>query len=63
MINEGLLKDDSKTIEELGIKDGTKIMLIGSSIGDVLNAAAPSAETVASIAKEGQALLTSRLFI
>lgn len=63
----GMLKDDAKTLRDLGIKvcllslpvffffrfafllkqqDGTKIMLVGSSIGDVMNAASapPPAE-------------------
>ncbi len=35
------MKDDSKTLGELGVKDGVKIMLVGSSIEDVMNAAAP----------------------
>jgi len=38
---KGLMKDDSKTLRELGVKDGVKIMLVGSSIEDVMNTAAP----------------------
>eukprot|EP00027_Filamoeba_sp_ATCC50430_P006244 CAMPEP_0168558700 /NCGR_PEP_ID=MMETSP0413-20121227/10115_1 /TAXON_ID=136452 /ORGANISM="Filamoeba nolandi, Strain NC-AS-23-1" /LENGTH=253 /DNA_ID=CAMNT_0008589849 /DNA_START=19 /DNA_END=780 /DNA_ORIENTATION=+ len=37
---KGMLKDDNKTMQELGIKDGTKIMLIGSTLNEIMSAAA-----------------------
>jgi hypothetical protein len=37
----GMLKDDNKTLKELNIKDGIKIMLVGSTINEVLEASAP----------------------
>jgi hypothetical protein len=40
-----MLKDDTKTLRELGVKDGVKIMLIGSSIEDVMSAAAAPTTT------------------
>ena len=47
-----MLKDDTKTLRDLGVKDGVKIMLIGSSIEDVMSAAsAPPPTTTES--KEG----------
>lgn len=36
-----MLKDDNKTMQELGIKEGTKIMLIGSTLNDIMTASAP----------------------
>jgi len=36
---KGLMKDDTKTLRELGVKDGVKIMLVGSSIEDVMSTA------------------------
>lgn len=42
---KGLLKDDSKTMKEVGIVDGSKVMLIGSTIAEVM---ATNSTTVAS---------------
>eukprot|EP01118_Nematostelium_gracile_P004492 TRINITY_DN1525_c0_g1_i1.p1 TRINITY_DN1525_c0_g1~~TRINITY_DN1525_c0_g1_i1.p1 ORF type:complete len:268 (+),score=60.14 TRINITY_DN1525_c0_g1_i1:68-805(+) len=36
---KGAVRDDSKTINELGLKEGTKVMLIGSTISEVMSAA------------------------
>ena len=47
-----MLKDDNKSLSELGVKDGAKIMLIGSSIEEVMNVA--SAPTTTEL-KEGNA--------
>jgi hypothetical protein len=49
----GLLKDDSKTLRELGFKDGVKVMLVGSSITDVMSAATAPSPSATSSAKEG----------
>jgi len=38
---KGLLKDDSKTLKELNITNGSKMMLIGSTISEVMSAQAP----------------------
>jgi hypothetical protein len=35
-----MLKDDSKTMTEQGIKDAAKLMLIGSTINEVMTASA-----------------------
>lgn len=48
-----MLKDDSKTLKDVGIKDGAKIMMIGSSITDVMNTAQAPTNATAEIAKEG----------
>lgn len=37
-----MLKDDEKTIKELNIKDGTKIMLIGNTINEIIEATSNS---------------------
>lgn len=37
----GLLKDDSQTLREANIKDGAKVMLVGSSPKDLLSVANP----------------------
>eukprot|EP00667_Euglena_gracilis_P007756 EG_transcript_7840 len=33
---KGQMKDDAKTLQELGVKDGSKLMLIGSTVEDVV---------------------------
>jgi len=38
---KGLLKNDADTLRNSGFKSGAKVMLIGSTIQDVLNTAAP----------------------
>jgi len=35
---KGLLKEDSKTVSEMGMKDGIKMMLVGSTITEVMSA-------------------------
>jgi len=42
---KGMLKDDSKTLNQLGIKDGLKIMLIGSTISEVMSASSAPVAT------------------
>eukprot|EP00026_Physarum_polycephalum_P011743 Phypoly_transcript_11985.p1 GENE.Phypoly_transcript_11985~~Phypoly_transcript_11985.p1 ORF type:complete len:281 (+),score=47.10 Phypoly_transcript_11985:173-1015(+) len=47
---KGMLKNDSDTLRTCGFKNGVKVMLIGSSIEDVLATASTDAATVASSA-------------
>lgn len=47
----GMLKDDAKTLKELNLKDGVKIMLIGSTISDVMQTAAVPQPTPAEAAE------------
>ncbi|PRP82162.1 hypothetical protein PROFUN_10433 [Planoprotostelium fungivorum] len=54
---KGILKDEDKTVQELGIKEGTKIMMIGSTISDVMNASAPTEATTQ--VKEGESFYTT----
>jgi len=57
---KGILKDDPKTLNELGVKDGAKLMLIGSTINEVMAAsAAPIAASVAETKFEDAAPLES----
>lgn len=39
----GLVKDD-KTLRELNVTPGAKMMVVGSTLGDVITVQAPSAE-------------------
>jgi len=41
---KGMLKEDEKTLKELNFKDSCKLMLIGSTINDVMATAAPPVE-------------------
>jgi len=38
---KGLLKDDAKRLRDVGFKDGVKLMLVGSTLNEVLDAAKP----------------------
>jgi len=40
LMYKGMLKDDSKTLKELNLINGAKVMLVGSTIGDVMATAA-----------------------
>jgi len=41
---KGMLKEDEKSLKELNFKNGCKLMLIGSTINDVMATAAPPVE-------------------
>jgi len=55
LMYKGMLKDDSKTLGELGIQNGIKMMLVGTSISEVLSVAAPTPSPTES-KKEEQAV-------
>jgi len=46
LMYKGMMKDDSKTLREIGFKDGVKIMLVGSSIEEVMNVSVAPPPTV-----------------
>lgn len=50
---KGLLKNDSDTLRTAGFKNGVKIMLVGSTIQDVLTTASTDAATAASSSSSG----------
>jgi len=49
---KGMLKDDNKTLDELGIKSGTRIMLVGSTIDQVMAASSPPQTEAAKFEEE-----------
>jgi len=49
---KGMVKDDTKTLNELGLKEGAKLMLVGSTINDVMAASAPPPTTTEAKAEE-----------
>lgn len=51
-----MLKDDDKTLKELGMKDGIKMMLIGSTINEVMQATVP-------VVSEGQQKFEGTSFV
>jgi len=61
LMYKGLLKDDAKTLSELALKDGTKIMLIGSTINEVMSASAAPTPTSIQESKSEEATSTESL--
>jgi len=51
LMYKGLVKDDSKTLRELGFKDAAKLMLVGSTINEVMSTSASPAEVAKTEAK------------
>ena len=61
-INAGILKDES-TLREAKVSSGTRIMLIGSTLRDVMSIQSPSASALKESTKEtGLVLLSSLRF-
>ncbi|XP_065194091.1 ubiquitin domain-containing protein UBFD1-like [Sycon ciliatum] len=52
---KGMLKDDNKTLEAVGIKSGSKLMVVGSTVDDVLAVTAPVAAASASASSSASA--------
>jgi len=52
LMYKGMMKDDAKTLKDLNVKDGTKMMLVGSTIGEVMTASAPVPQPTESKAEE-----------
>jgi len=52
LMYKGMMKDDAKTLRDLNVKDGAKMMLVGSTIGEVLTASAPVPQPTESKAEE-----------
>jgi len=48
LMYKGMLKDDNKTLSELAFKDGAKLMLVGSSISEVMTVASATTPQEAS---------------
>jgi len=54
LMYKGLVKDDAKTLRELGIKDGVKLMLVGSTINEVMAASVAPTEAQVAEMKEAE---------
>jgi len=61
LMAKGLMKDDAKTLNELGIKDGTKMMLIGSTINEVMSASVAPVVASSTDAKNEETRTTESL--
>jgi len=54
LMYKGLVKDDAKTLRELGLKDGVKLMLVGSTINEVMAASVAPTEAQVAEMKEAE---------